>query len=306
MFERSQAKTLFWAGISLLGFLCAVNTFTVAQFYSRYLNMQGEALANLQTLEAPIPTMSIGQISSNPYAMDLTAVAIQFTATPDVQATKIQASEFDHVTWREREAAEFTAGRAVDWPLVRLDEFSESSGYWILGTNTLNGMQVDQWIDDGMLLWGISADYAQAYEGMPNATESFSELYLTVDISFLEGTSDHWAGIQFADTGHDFYRYLISSNGEFSIWRHSLTGADQLKEPEINFAFLTKGSNNLTVIAKGQFFYLFLNNEYIAALENGSQAAGIGGLVVEFFDDSERVVVGFDNFELRSREALDG
>ena len=57
--------------------------------------------------------------------------------------------------------------------------------------------------------------------------------------------------------------------------------------------------NRLAVVAEGAHFVLFVNDQYVAEVDDDRLSSGMVGVAVDLFDPGDEAVFEFDNFELR-------
>ncbi|HLZ60409.1 MAG TPA: hypothetical protein VKR06_25985 [Ktedonosporobacter sp.] len=88
-------------------------------------------------------------------------------------------------------------------------------------------------------------------------------------------TTGDGGGLVFRDTGQQLYRFYVSSNGTYNLANMTqvlTTGTSQAIKAGSN------QSNEVTVIAKGQQIYLFVNKQYLTTVTDGSSIGGKLGL----------------------------
>jgi len=127
-----------------------------------------------------------------------------------------------------------------------------------------------------------------------------SDFLAEVDVEQISGPTNNEYGFLFHYRDPDnFYLYVASSEGTYSLWKKVAGEWINLVEWTETTA-LERGedaSNRLGVLVEGAQITLLANDVALAQVEDAPAESGVVGLVVGTFDETP-VEVAFDNFEL--------
>ncbi len=123
----------------------------------------------------------------------------------------------------------------------------------------------------------------------------YADAAIEVDVS-IEGPNTGIAGLMFRyQDEYNYYRYVVDSEGRYSLIRVLDKSATPLIKPTSSPAIKAAGqSNKLRVVTKGDKIQLYANDKLLDEISDGTFTSGKARLVVDTSDDPN-VTAKFDN-----------
>jgi hypothetical protein len=184
---------------------------------------------------------------------------------------------------------------ARGWPVLRADGFSTSSGDWWVGSDEDEWLKETRSIEDGLYRWSLYAKQSVFYRVWPSGQE-FSDFYSAVDVCKQEGSATTSAGIIFrSDAGGNAYVFMVRNNGRYAFFElvrdtwNTRVGWTQAT------ALIPGACNRIGVLARGDRFIFYANDQEIDQVADASLEAGNIGLGVELLG-GESALWEFDDY----------
>jgi len=265
-------------GISALGFMRNSNEFV--SLYDRYFpspTLTSTPAPPLTATNTSAPTETFTPTpnltaTGSAFSTTSTALAFQSTATKAAQAWQILLSEtFDN--------------NQDNWPVdVQDNEYSK----------TTFEIQDDKYrltslAHQGFIRW------------VPVSTKSLEDFSLTIEAAMIENSDLSDCGIAFRiDSDGNFYYFAIDSNNMYSLYKFESGEWSNLIDAT-ETPLIKKGEpNQLTVIAQGDQFILFINDQFLDARQDDSIKQGTTALAFEILQADQTATFEFDNIVLRT------
>lgn len=190
------------------------------------------------------------------------------------------------------------------WPLFLSDTFSSNENHWFTGDFSDEFATGSQLITNGTYRWEMKAHQSVGWWAFPDVSP-VSDFYLTVEAKQVSGPESSSYGIVFRMVDDaNYYVFLISDNGQFGL---SLLHNNQWKtliDWTRTSAIQPGKVNRLTVSAEGSYFVFFISDQFVSEMSDSQLSRGIAGVVVELYNANDAAIFEFDNFELRTPQAL--
>lgn len=240
-----------------------------------------------------------------------TAEAVQ-QATATARAAQARQATFQAVHARATAAAQAVQATAtaqavpsaVDassrWPLVLLDTFDTNVNNWPMGSASTETAIMTETFVNGKYRWDMQA-LQGFHSGAHLKNVSVSDFYLVVETQKINGSNDSHCGVEFriADTNNKYYfgiykdqyfTFFLLREGQWTVLI-GLTPTTALRTGEVN---------RIAVIAEGSHFGFFINDQFVAEVDNDQLDSGSVGLAIELSQAGAKAVFEFDNFELHA------
>ncbi len=197
--------------------------------------------------------------------------------------------------------------QAKSWEPVLQDSFDDNDAGWILWNVDDEVKLENMQIADGVLRWGLQL--RQPNQGFVafSPAYSYTDFYYSLRARRLgdPGSENNavW-GILFRREGSRYYTFRINDFQEFALQIANEVGWTDL----IGWTksqFIEQGKvNQLTVVAEGANFYLYINGVPVGQFTDATYTRGNVGLYfgLNFIKDKE-TIIEFDDFELRQKPA---
>ncbi len=220
-----------------------------------------------------------------------------FTASPNWTATKrvIQTA-----TAQVYLATATTA--ADNWPILLTDTFASNKNAWWVGDSDDEYGKTIQTIKDGRYSWDVTAEKGFIRRTRLH-TEALTDFCLTISAAQGSGPGEADYGVVFReDRLGNLYYFGIGNGRRYALvrlyndeWSTLLpwTSSSAIKEGE---------PNRLSVIANGDHFVLFINDRFIAEVQDDKIKEGFTALAIELRSANAHAVFEFHSVELRVPE----
>jgi hypothetical protein len=223
----------------------------------------------------------VGEVDDSRLSSGLVGLLIQLDAQNEA------VIEFDNFELR------------APWPVVISDDFSANVNDWLIGKSDDEYSVNELRIVNGKYRWELKAKQGFHYRQWPR-TGSVSDLSLSVDIRQVSGAYDADYALVFRDTDDEFYAFSISNTGYFSVQLFRNGVWTPLIDWTTTSTIRPGDVNRLAVVAEGAHFVFFVNDQYVAEVDDDRLSSGMVGVAVDLFDPGDEAVFEFDNFELRA------
>jgi serine/threonine-protein kinase len=190
---------------------------------------------------------------------------------------------------------------AAAWPVVLTDEFAANDNGW---------HPFDTFEDDygtrrfllsrGRYNWEVTPLKDIHLHDTPNIA-SLSDFLVSVDARQTSGPASADYGLAFrVVSDNTLYTFNISDTGQFAVQLLYQGQWTTLVNWTPTAAVRPGESNNLKVLAVGDQFTFFVNDQEVARLGDDSVPQGRVGVAVDHFEEGVTASWEFDNFELRA------
>jgi len=222
-----------------------------------------------------------------------THVAIGLQAT--INAETIQAT----ATAQSLQNVLQSAGQ---WPVIIADIFDANLHGWPSGQDSDPALASITWgIANGKYHWQAEAADSFVWWGTPDMND-VSDFYLVTDARQISGPDDGEYGLIFRQSGDsDYYVFEINNQGRFAVYLHQSNNWEALMSWNDSPAILPGETNRLAVLAQGSQFLFYINDRFVANLDDASLENGTAGLLIGLANPKDKGMWEFDNFELRSK-----
>jgi hypothetical protein len=194
-----------------------------------------------------------------------------------------------------------TATQAAGWKLVFSDNFDKNSQGWLTGTTDDDYAKMNFQIQNGKYIWDATA-HKGFIERVRLNTPSLTDFALSVDAAQVSGTDLAGVGLTFRqDTDGNFYYFAINGHtqrysldkwvgGEWStIIAGTFTSAIQKDKPA-----------RIAVLAEGDQFIFFINDQFVAQANDSTIPKGITALAINIGQADLQGTFEFSNIVLRA------
>lgn len=225
-----------------------------------------------------------------------------------ITEAQVRTTEAELQEARTREQATLDLAAAKSWPWVTGSDFDISSRFtnpaaFYQGSVERPLVQGSLWRFFTVFRWRLKslAEVIFRAPGGGTSQASGAVIYATADIE-ISGNNQAYGALVLRVGESGFYSYCATRN-RYSLWLIPLPSGTwrPVKDWTASTAIRSKGFNRLSVIAQGDTFRLFINDQYLAEVRDSTLGSGEVGLAVGFSDAGQSAVVDFDNFELRRR-----
>ncbi len=245
--------------------------------------------------------------------------AVRATPTPDAAATSIaQAQGPTQTAIAEIVAAkqntdstatsEYGTQAALYWPLTQArawkivyqDPFDSNDNRWYVGPIDNEFTSGTRAVKQGVMEWAYTAKQPVFTEDTMPAKIS-SDFYLAVEGRLLGGDRSSGYGLIFQKADEaNYYKFTVNDNGLVSIYL-KLAGEWKTVYSQVRSDVIRAGqTNRLSVVALGQRYMFYVNDQYVTEKTLADLAQGYVGVAIEISAASVLTTIDFDNFELRT------
>jgi len=277
--DGSNNRRLIWllSGVILLG--CGF-IFTIAFFY-----FQPDAKPLIaQYFPSPTPTATA---TLTPTATLTFTPTNTYTPTPNMTAQAYEST---------------ASSAAINWHELVSENFDTNEKSWYAKTNDSEYSTVTFNVTDGKYVWDATSKKGFIY-WMPVNYLFSSDFYISLEATQDSFTTAADYGIYFrADSAGNFYYFSISNKGVFNVWLNYLDKWSELIEDTKASTIRPREANKLAVLAEGDHFVFFINDQYVAECTDATIKTGKAGMAIEIFDPDLNIVFEFDNILLKRPE----
>jgi tRNA A-37 threonylcarbamoyl transferase component Bud32 len=263
-----------------------------------------QALAATQAVE--MTTLAQAQATSTAEAAQVTATA-QAQATAKTQAGATATARIRPIATTQARATAATQTCAhdtnlapSDWPVIFCDTFNTNANDWYTGEYTGDLITGEKSLTDGKYHWEATAIDGVIWWGIPDMDPA-DDLYLTVETRRVSGVEDGQYGVIFRRADNDNYGlFKIEDTQYFKFSIRHAGEWDTVVDWTKTTAIRPGETNRLTVLAEGDHYIFYINDQYVGEADEDRLSAGEAGVAIELLDADDAAVFEFDNFEVRT------
>lgn len=200
------------------------------------------------------------------------------------------------------ESAFASAAEGEEWPLVISETFTQPDPGWFMGEEEGSEFSIQTALHGEKYLWALDSDVKTIWHTHPNM-EPVGDFYLTVEVEFSAVSKSSGCGAVFRlDEGGNYYYFHIDGSRAYEFGIQYNQEWISILSPTFSTWIKPEESNRITILAQGDMFTFFINDHYVAQVEDSRLIEGLAGLGASPGGSGEHMVVEFDNFELRVPE----
>lgn len=265
-------------GISALGFMRNQTEFV--SLYNHYFPTQTITLTSAPTLTAT----------------DTSTPTATFTSTPNLTAS---ASAFQTTSTALAFQSTVTSA-AQEWQTILSEPFDNNQDNWPLDPQDDEYSKTTFEIKDGK--YRLNSQSHQSFiRWIPISTKTLEDFSLSIEASLIDYSDTNDYGIAFRmDPDGNFYYFAVDSNNMYSLYKYKDGEWSNLIDATETSLIKTGEPNRLTVMAQGNHFILFINDQFVADKQDDSIKKGTTSLAIEIFQPDQTATFEFDNIELRT------
>jgi hypothetical protein len=219
-------------------------------------------------------------------------------ASATIQALETQTA------YLEAQAADLAGAdpyivQALQWPIIRMDDFATDTGYWPVGIEEGAYGTVERKLEGGRYVWKMrTRNGIRSIIDLADLTKQ-TDFHLSFDARLVKGPPGSSYGAEFrSDQGNNLYLFGVFYTEGFAFYKKQgewSTLVDWQTSPHI-YPYET---NRITIIAQGTHFIFMINNQIVARSDDGSLTSGAIGFSAEISNGGEGIFE-FDNLQLRA------
>ena len=190
---------------------------------------------------------------------------------------------------------------SAEWPLLLQEEFTNNNNGW----HPFEDFQDDYGtrsfvLSRGRFAWDVTPLRDIHMHDTPSMA-SISDFLVSVDVRQTSGPQTADYGLAFrVVSDNTLYTFNISDTGQFAVQLLNRGEWSTLLDWSATGAIRPGETNNLQVLAQGDQFIFFINDQEVAQLGDGSLPQGLVGLAIDHFEEDVTASWEFDNFEVRA------
>ncbi len=241
------------------------------------------------SLETPTPTTPPPtRLPTVPPQPTATVPVVRPTSTPRVSATATVA------------ATNALLQAAANWSLVLAEPFDANTNTWPTGAYTDERVDGKREIVNGKYRWTLKAIQDFSWNALPDVAET-SDLYATVEGRQISGPRGAKYGVVFRWLDRDnYYVFEIRDDQHYAFYAQEDGTWRAVIDWDAQSSLIQPGrANQITVIAQGDQFTFFINNQFVDEATDTALTSGKTGVVVELPTAGDSGVFEFDNLEVR-------
>ncbi len=216
--------------------------------------------------------------------------------TPNATATQYAMNALSTAS-----AAQSTATQAAKWTTIFSETFDKNSHGWLTGPSDDDYAKMDFEVQDGVYRVDATAHKGFA-QRLPINTRSLTDFFLSADVSQVSGTARSQGGLVFRqDTQGNYYLFAISNNpAQYSLDKYVDGQWSQIINWSPATALVPGKPNRMAVLAEGDTFLLFINDQFVAEAQDSTLKKGITGLAMGIYEADLQAAFEFDNVVVRA------
>lgn len=200
------------------------------------------------------------------------------------------------------QAVQANFAAAKKWPAVFTETFDSNVNGWPLKEPDAS-MHATAAIEVGAYRWSARPDdYSTLFE-TPEKRIAVADYYVSLEARRVSGPADSMYGLVFRESQshNSLYAFLVNDEGKYELLL--LKPGDEITtdliESTESAAVRHGGTNRLSVIARGRHLSLFVNDQFVAGLDDDNLSSGGVGVIFDVMlgEDS---VFEFDNLVVRA------
>jgi hypothetical protein len=186
------------------------------------------------------------------------------------------------------------------------DAFNDNSNGWLLGNVNGTSWTGTRLIANGVLDWeGISRGmmFSEQFPGKSNLQDKISNMQVSSKVKQLNPAMNGFYGVSIRGTGENnlmsFYAFVVDQSGNSAFLLYTDSNWKNLSDWKKNNYVNNGDWNKMTIQAVGSHFSLFMNNNLLSEIDDGTLPVGQGGIIVSVSTSGELIKIQFDDFEVR-------
>jgi hypothetical protein len=182
----------------------------------------------------------------------------------------------------------------LDWSVVRADDFGTAEDWWV-GNDEDSWVKETRSIQEGMYSWSMYAKQPVFYRIWPSGAD-FDDFFTAVDVCKEQGSATTSAGIIFrSGEGGNAYVFMVRNNGRYAFYE-LVRDTWNVRVDWTQATALTPGAcNRVAVLAQGDQFTFYANDQVLDEVTDASLDSGTIGLGIELFG-GESALWEFDDY----------
>lgn len=210
-----------------------------------------------------------------------TQFAVTPTADPQATATAVAAIN---------EVSELTK----DWRTVLKERFDSTKNYlWYTGVIESEYAKEIIEVKDGVYIWNLTA-YDAFFRGAGSRVRTVSSFHVSADAHLVSGKYAKY-GVMFRQDEDGFYFFQIADDETYNVSIYLDDEWTTLFEWTKSKAIKPYEVNRLSVMGYRTHFYFFINDQFVAEVEDDSIPYGQIGFYASLDKKGDKAVIEFDN-----------
>ncbi len=250
------------------------------------------AEAEAATLQAKMTPSAQAQATSTPPATVEASGTTQARATAKAQAAATPADTQDCI--------HDTSLAPTDWPVLLCDPFDANVNDWYTGEYDGELITGEKLITDGKYRWDGTVHEDAIWRSMADVPLD-GDFYMTVEARRVSGVENGQYGLMFRKTDNDNYGiFKVEDSKRFKLLLMLAGEWNTIIDWTETSTVRPGETNRITIIALGPHYTFYVNDQYVAEIEDDRLGEGAGGMMIELIAEGDTAVFEFDNFELRA------
>ncbi len=197
-------------------------------------------------------------------------------------------------------AFQATAANAVtEWPAILTENFDTNDNTWRTGTEDNDYAKILREVKDGKYYWDASAH--QDFLGwIAIPSEYLDDFYMAVEMQQVRGPSSEWYGVFFRYSSTGQYYFRMNNSQQYELYLIQNGDWRSLLSLRYSPALRPGGINQLAILAEGDHFMFFINDQFVDEVHNDVIRQGTTAMVIELRLPRDQAIFEFDNLEVRT------
>lgn len=222
-----------------------------------------------------------------------TQIAGSMQATHSAESASFQATS---------EVRQALTEAARSWPVVVQESFDDNQLEWPAGENSDPLADIAWKIEDGVYRWQSTAKQGFIWWATPGVETNVNDFYLAADVRQIDGPPDSEFGLAFrVESPESYYLFELAGQGSTAVFLLQDENWQTLMEWSQEGRFQPEEWNRMAVLASGNRFIFFVNDQMVGELQEDTIGSGSSGVFIGLFSPEDSGTWEFDNFELRSQ-----
>lgn len=185
----------------------------------------------------------------------------------------------------------------AEWPIIFSETFITNDLGWPVFEEDADLAKLSVEIENGRYQWQARANEGFVWWAYPDM-DPLDNFFAEIEVTQNEGGLNGELGLVFRLSDDQYYLYEVSGGEYFSLWRSDPDGWSELFAWTASSAIKSTGKNKLGVLAQDDRFYLFINDQLVAEVEDNQLAAGVVGVAIGLDEADTEGFFEFDNLIL--------
>jgi hypothetical protein len=222
------------------------------------------------------------------------------TSTPTSTITPTPTNTATPTPNKTAQAYDATAVYAADqWREIVSDTFETNQSDWYVDTDDDEYAKIIYQVKDGKYIWNATSHQGFVQRMRANPV-SFDDFYFALEATQPGFTTAADYGIIFReDSSSNYYYFSINNKGQYTFWLYYKLEWTALIESTRSEIILPRKANKLAVLATGDHFIFFINDQYVTEIHNDTLDKGRVGMAAEISEPDLDIVFEFDNILLK-------